>query len=138
VLSSPIVPFSGNDETTARAYAARMATQPQHDWYLKEWLAATSTAVSVLERETGWTHRIASQLVNRRTRWNRDHLVLAARVLHIHPFELLLHPEDAMQIRRLRVAVNEEARLRVAEGRETYAPQPEPADRLAPRKLTRS
>ena len=110
-----------------------MAGKPRHDWYLKEWLRATQTPVSTLERETGWTHRIASELVNCRIRWNRDHLLLAASILRIHPFELLLDPDDAMHIRRLRAAVNEEDRLRVAEGRADYtAGEPEPT--LAPRK----
>lgn len=111
-----------------------MASQPQHDWYLKEWLRSTQTSVTTLEAETGWTHRVASQLVNCRIRWNRDHLLLAAKVLRIHPFELLLHPDDAMHIRRLRAAVDEEARLRVAEGRAEYAAQQAPAA-LPPRKV---
>ena len=79
-----------------------MASIPKHDWYLKEWLAALDVSVAWLERETGWTHRIASQMVNRQVRWNRDHLALAATLLRVAPYELLMHPDDAMAVRRLR------------------------------------
>lgn len=128
-----VVPFLGNDASGALIYKRNMGSAPQHDWYLKEWLASLDTSVTWLERETGWTHRIASQLVNCRTRWNRDHLMLAARTLRISPFELLLHPDDAMQIRRLRSAVDQEARLRVAEGRDQFKAAEPPSDRLLPR-----
>jgi hypothetical protein len=112
-----------------------MAAKPTSDWYLKEWLGTLDATVTWLEGETGWTHRIASQLVNRRTRWNRDHLALAAKVLRIAPYELLLHPEDAMHIRRLRSAVEVEARLRAAEDRGDYAPPTgESVERLVPRR----
>lgn len=89
-------------------------SQIAHDWFLKEWLAAVGESVARLEGETGWTHRIASQLVNRKIRWNRDHLDLAAKALRVAPFELLMHPDDAMNIRKLKAA---ETKLRVAEKR---------------------
>lgn len=100
-----------------------MAATPLHDWYLKEWLASKRNTLAWLEEETGWTHRIASQLVNRKLRWNRDHLSLAAHVLKISPYELLLHPEEAYHIRRLRHSVEEEHRLRaVAEQAHAFTP----------------
>lgn len=97
-----------------------MAVSPQHDWYLKEWLATLGTTTAWLEAQTGWTHRIASQLVNRRLRWNRDHLSLAAATLNIAAHELLLHPEDAMAIRRVR----ESALSIAAESRQPWTPAP--------------
>lgn len=98
-----------------------------HDWYLKEWLPVCGVNAAWLERETGWTHRITSNLINRRVRWNRDHLSLAAQVLKVRPHELLMSPEEAMHIRRLRAGAAEEYRLRVAEQGSGYR-SADPAD----------
>lgn len=73
-----------------------------HDWYLREWIDALPITISDFRERTGWTHRIASQLVNRKIRWNRDHLSEAAFALHVEAFELLMHPDDAFALRRLR------------------------------------
>lgn len=110
-----------------------MASGPAHDWYLKEWLAAKGEEATIawLERETGWTHRIASQLVNRQLRWNRDHLALAAKVLQIEPWKLLMHPQDANHIHKLLVEA-EEYRLKVAEEQLRYKAAERQSDRLAP------
>lgn len=89
--------------------------KPRHDWYLREWLAALDCSVVQLRERTEWTHRIASQLVNRKLRWNRDHLSQAATALHLDPWELLMHPSDAMELRQLRAQV-----LRAAERRADY------------------
>ena len=92
-----------------------MAATPLHDWYLKEWLRSLGCTAARLVEETGWTHRIANQLINRKLRWNRDHLSLVASILHLAPHELLMHPDEAMHVRRLRAAAADEMRLRVAE-----------------------
>ena len=101
-MSSMVVPFSGNDAAARSVYFVRMAETPRHDWYLREWLDTLRQSIAWLESETGWTHRIANQLVNRKVHWNRDHLSLAATALRIAPYELMMHPDDAMQIRELR------------------------------------
>jgi hypothetical protein len=74
----------------------------RHDWYLREWVDTLECSVTELRERTGWTHRIASQLVNRKLRWNRDHLSEAAFALRVEPFELMMPPEDAFALRRLR------------------------------------
>lgn len=80
------------------------------DWYLKEWLAELGWPSARLQAEAGWTVRIANQLVNRRIRWNRDHLRLAARLLGLEMYELLMHPSAAKEIRRMRESAIEWAR----------------------------
>jgi len=77
----------------------------RHDWYLREWLDALDCSITDLRERTEWTHRIASQLVNRKLRWNRDHLSQAAKALHLDAWELLMHPSDAMEIRQLRSSI---------------------------------
>lgn len=74
----------------------------RHDWYLREWVDVLDCTITELRERTGWTHRIASELVNRKIRWNRDHLSEAAFALHVEPFELLMPPQDAFALRRLR------------------------------------
>lgn len=86
---------------------------------MREWLDTLGCTVTQLRDRTDWTHRIASQLVNRKLRWNRDHLSQAATALHLDPWELLMHPSDAMEIRQLRAQV-----LRAAEKRRDYVAEP--------------
>lgn len=90
----------------------------RHDWYLREWLDTLGCSVTQLRERTDWTHRIASQPVNRKLRWNRDHLSQAATALHLDPWELLMHPADAMEIRSFRKSV-----ALAAERRLEYKPQ---------------
>jgi len=75
---------------------------PAHDWYLSRWLDATGLKQAGLERLTGWDKRKASFLVNGRQPYRRQEVNEAAAALNIEPFELLMHPEDAFALRRLR------------------------------------
>lgn len=114
-----------------------MATAPQFDWYLKEWLLNLRGRAggAWFEAETGYTHRIANQLINRKIRWNRDHLMLAAKTLQVYPWELLMHPDEANQIKRLRAAVDEEARLQlVADSRASFSAAPPEDEPLTPKR----
>lgn len=107
-------------------YTDPMAQDLHYDWYLKEWLGTLNRTVAWLEKETGWTHRIASQLVNRQARWNRDHFSLAASILKIAPHELLMHPDDAMAQRRMKQsALTIAAQSKAAEERLPFTPAPE-------------
>jgi len=85
----------------------------RHDWYLREWVDALDCSITDLRERTGWTHRIASQLVNRKLRWNRDHLSEAAYALHLEPWELLMDPQDSMEIRSLRKSITLAAERRL-------------------------
>lgn len=103
-------------------YTVSMGTV-RHDWYLKEWLDTLDCSITDLRERTGWTHRIGSQLVNRKVRWNRDHLSQAAFALNLSPWELLMPPADAMEVRQLRAQV-----LRAAEKRTDFKPAPKEDD----------
>lgn len=72
------------------------------DWYLKEWLAATHTSQADLVRRTDYPKAKISDLANGKQRYNRDILNDIAHALNIHPFELLMHPSDAMAQRRMK------------------------------------
>lgn len=79
-----------------------MATAPANDWFLRQWMSALAMRQADLMARTGWDKRKASHLYNGSQQYNRSSLNEAAMALNISPWELLLHPEDAMAIRRLR------------------------------------
>jgi transcriptional regulator with XRE-family HTH domain len=71
------------------------------DWYLKEWLTATGTSQAELVRRTDYPKAKVSDLVTGKQRYNRDILNDVASALNVYPFELLMHPADAMARRRM-------------------------------------
>lgn len=69
---------------------------------------------------TGWDKRKVSFLYTGRQPYNRETVNQLATVLNIEPFELLMHPDDAMALRRLR-----ESAIRIAaEQKREYVHQP--------------
>lgn len=80
-----------------------------------------------LRAKTGWSKRKASDLVTGTQRYNRDALNEAAGALLIAPFELLMHPDDAYGIRKMRAEIEREAVRLVAQRGSTYQlPPPDP------------
>ena len=79
-----------------------MASAPVFDWHLADWLASKEMSQADLCRATGFPKAKVSELVNGKSRYNRDVVNTIATALNIYPFELLMHPEDANRIRRLR------------------------------------
>ncbi len=81
-----------------------MPKRIRHDWYLREWLATAGISQADLDRLTEWGKRKTSELVSGKQRYNREVVNEAAAILHVAPFELLMHPDDAMAIRQMRGA----------------------------------
>ena len=75
------------------------------DWYLKEWLAATETSQAELGRRTDYPKAKVSDLVTGKQRYNRDILNDVSKALNIYPYELPMHPDDAMAQRRMVQAI---------------------------------
>jgi transcriptional regulator with XRE-family HTH domain len=96
------------------------------DWYLKEWLKATATSQAELVRRTGYPKAKVSDLATGNQRYNRDILNDIATALNIHPFELLLHPDEAMAQRRMRKLA--EQMVRIPHGGSVGDPNEEPID----------
>jgi transcriptional regulator with XRE-family HTH domain len=101
-------------------YIANMAQAYDHDWYLADWMAATDVSQAQLVRATGFPKSKISMLVNGHRKYHREDLNDLARAMNILPFELLMHPEDAMRMRRLR----ETAVSIAADSRVDYRPEP--------------
>lgn len=81
-----------------------MARAIEHDWYLAEWLAAVELEPKDLREKAGWSKRKMSELINGQMRYNKHVLNEAACVMNIKPYELLMHPSDAMELRQLQHA----------------------------------
>jgi transcriptional regulator with XRE-family HTH domain len=77
------------------------------DWYINEWLKATGTSQAELCRRTDYPKAKVSDLVNGHQRYNKDIINDVAAALNIQPFELLMHPADAMKQRRINKLAHE-------------------------------
>jgi hypothetical protein len=106
-------------------------------WFLREWMNTLQVRQADMIERAGWSKTTASLLYNCQQDYNPQLVADAARALNLDPWELLMPPEQAMQQRRLRAAVVDEAQhLRAAEDRSSFTPaEPTPA-RLTPRKAS--
>ena len=75
---------------------------PHHDWYLREWIATLGVKQAHLVRDLDMNKAKASLLVSCKQQYTRDDVNLIAGYLNLKPYELLMHPTDAMAIRALR------------------------------------
>ncbi|GAA4827233.1 hypothetical protein GCM10023232_26830 [Sphingosinicella ginsenosidimutans] len=78
--------------------------KPAHDWHLAEWLRTLGKRQKDLVADLDWNKAKASLMVNGQQKYTRDEVNELSAYLNIQPFELLMHPEDAMAYRRLRRA----------------------------------
>lgn len=119
-LSSAFVSRQGNDTDLHSFYYGNMAKTPRHDWYFKEWLHTLQLKQSDIVAAADWPKSKVSKLVHGDVAYNRDIINEAADAMHLRPFELLMHPDDAMAIRRMR----ESAVQIAAEERSTFRDGP--------------
>lgn len=85
--------------------ARRISTPPRrlsHHWYLAEWAKTLGKTQTDAVRELDWNKSTASHLWNGKQRYNQDLIDEVSAWLQIHPFELLMSPQDAMAIRQFR------------------------------------
>jgi len=81
------------------------------DWFLQSWMTTLGVTQAKLSRETGWSKATTNDIYHGRTAYYRQIVNEAAQALRISPYELLMHPEEAMAIRRMR-----ESALRIVAG----------------------
>lgn len=77
-----------------------MAT-PRFDWYLKEWLATLGKKQADLVRDLDWNKAKVSLTASGKQPYTRDDINEISIYLAIKPYELLMHPEEAMRLRRV-------------------------------------
>lgn len=82
-------------------YYGRMA-RGIHDWYLRDWLRATHKKQSDIVRDLDWNKARISLMIRGEQQYTRDAVNELSAYLNIHPHELLMHPDEAHSIRRLK------------------------------------
>lgn len=83
------------------AYIEGMAA-PHHDWFLKEWLRYYGKKQADMVRDLDWNKAKVSLTASGKQAYDRDDVNQASAYLNIQPYELLMHPDDAMALRRLK------------------------------------
>ena len=92
---------SRNDYPAAALYYRGMAA-PGHDWYFKEWLRSLGKKQADVVRDLDWNKAKVSLTASGKQPYTRAEINEIADYLHLRPYELLMHPDDAMRLRRLR------------------------------------
>ena len=113
-----------NDCRRRAWYHARMAA-PRHDWYLREWLKSLGKRQADISRDLEWNKARVSPMVRGEQQYTRDAVNEVSAYLNLRPYELLMHPDEAMRLRRLR-----EDAIRIAHDNEA------PDDELAGKKVS--
>ena len=72
------------------------------DWYLKEWLAALGKKQADVVRDLDWNKARVSLMMRGKQPYDRDSLNELAEYLEIRPYELLMHPADALALHAFR------------------------------------
>lgn len=90
-----------NDFGGGGPYKCRMA-DPRPDWFLKEWLTATGKKQADVVRDLDWNKSKVSLMIRGLQPYTREEVNELAEYLKVRPHELLMHPDDAHAIRRLR------------------------------------
>lgn len=75
---------------------------PRPDWYAREWLRTVGKKQADIVRDLDWNKARVSLTVSGKQAYTRDDVNEVAAYLNLHPYELLMHPDDAMAMRRLR------------------------------------
>lgn len=80
-------------------------------WYLPEWMEACGLkgrgAQAKMSKLTGWSKATMSQLYNGTQDYSPAVIRTAATALSVREYELLMHPDEAMMIRRALKAIRE-------------------------------
>lgn len=87
-----------------------MAAAEVHDWYLREWFASLGMKQRDLVTKLDYQPAAAHALWHSVQRYRRDHIAEISALLNIQPYELLMPPEEAMALRRLRSVIAEVAK----------------------------
>lgn len=90
-----------NDFNGGGGYNGVMA-DPRPDWFLGEWLKATGKKQKDIVRDLGWNKAKVSLMVNLKQPYTREEVNELADYLNVRPHELLMHPDDAFALRRLK------------------------------------
>lgn len=94
----------------------------KHTWFIQEWMQQAQKIQADMSKDLGWSKGKMSAVWHGQ-QYTQELIDELAPWLHARPYELLMHPDDAMAIRRLR-----EDAVRIASDRGAPAGTPEPVD----------
>lgn len=101
-----------------------MADAVSNDWHLRAWAQQAGKRQADLVKELGWHKNAAHRLWHGTQPYRRAEINEVAAWLKIEPYELLMPPHEALQIRRVREMVAQEARA-IAQTGAPAEPQPQ-------------
>lgn len=102
--------MASTDQFARRSHDLNMAATEAHDWYLREWFATLGMKQRDLVTKLDYQPAAAHALWHSVQRYRRDHIAEISALLNIQPYELLMPPEEAMTLRRLRSVLAEVAK----------------------------
>lgn len=108
--STALVQTARNDGNQERPHTVNVDEHDEPDWYLQDWAKLAGKRQADLVNDLGWLKNHAHRIWHGKQPYRRDIVNAAARWLEIEPYELLMPPAEALQIRQLR-----EAALAIAE-----------------------
>lgn len=109
------------------AYAAVM-TKARHPWHLKAWLKRLEKTQAQLANELDMNKAKVSLLVSEKQQYSQEDITILSEFLGLAPYELLMHPDEAMALRRFRASASALAGGSVEEEIEDLFPDDEFAD----------
>lgn len=98
----------GDDIGRWGSHNVNLMANSTHDWYLREWFASLGLRQADLLK-LGFQKNTAYRLWHGLQQYRRDEVDAISSFLNIKPFELLMAPDEAMALRRLRSAIAEVA-----------------------------
>lgn len=97
------VSFGGNDEAPDKHhYCPVIDSEP--DWHLQAWMQYLGKRQADLAKELGWAKGRANKFYHGQHPYRRDVVNELSAWLGIQPYELLMSPQEALQLRHLRQA----------------------------------
>lgn len=109
IQSSRHIQIASTDAKGLCSHDLNMAVPDMPDWYLREWFATMGLKQRDLVTKLDYQPAAAHALWHSVQRYRRDHIADISALLNIQPYELLMPPEEAMALRRLRSAIAEVA-----------------------------
>lgn len=82
-----------------------MALKPKSRGYIREWMELAGLKQADLVKRLDWSKAKANSVWHGEQRYNEDLLEEVAPLVNARPYELLMHPSDAMTLRQLQAAL---------------------------------
>lgn len=102
--SSARVLVSINDLSCANRHIEFVSEASGHDWYLQQWMAHFNKKQAALTNELGWNKGRANHIWHSKQEYKRDLVNEVSSWLGIEPYELLMPPAEALQLRALKAS----------------------------------